>query len=462
MKLTFCGAAKVVTGSCYLMELENKKFLVDCGMFQWWKGLAKKNYEDFLFNPREIDYVFLTHAHIDHSGLIPKLVKHWFRWKIFATGATIDLCDILFEDSAGIQENNIRRENMRRLRMDLEPREPLYTLKDAKKAMNFFAPEVKYWIMNKIDENISVRYQDAGHILGSASIEVFIDEDWKKTKFVFSGDIGQWNVPIIKDPTLISEADYVFIESTYGDRLHEPIGSRDKLLEQYIKKTYLRWWKVLVPSFAIERTQEFLYAVNKLIQEWEFPKEHVFLDSPLAIKATEIFKKHRAEFDQETLNKYTFPFSFKELIPTSSVQESMRLNRYNKPCMVIAGNGMCTAGRIRHHLKHGLWDRRNTLLFIGYQAEWTLGRVILEGADEVRMMWTTIKVNAEIAKINSFSAHADAKELVKWIKWFTTNLKKVFVVHGEEESSMALKEKMELIGFDCHVPDLGEEVSFDE
>jgi len=425
-------------------------------MFQGPKKISKKNYDPFIFDPKEIDYIFLTHAHIDHSGLIPKMYKKGFRWKIFATSATIDLCKILFEDSADIQYHNIQHENRRRERIWLEPREPLFSKNDARECMRLFAEELTYTKKYTINDQIKTRYQDAGHILWSASIELRITENNKETKFVFSGDIGQRDAPIIKDPTLIEEADYVFVESTYGNRLHDPIENRDEKLLKCLTNTYNKGGKVLVPSFAIERTQEFLYSINKLIQQKKFPPQKIYLDSPLAIKATEIFKKHRKDFDQETLEKYTFPFSFDELETTQSVQDSMKINRLHKPCIVIAGNWMCTAGRIRHHIKHNIRNPNTTLLFIGYQAKGTLGRRILEGEKRIKMMGDEIIVEAEITKLNSFSAHADANGLVKRMKGFQNKPKKVFVVHGEQEASEAFKTKLEELNFSCHIPEIGE------
>ena len=345
MKLTFCWAAKIVTWSCYFIEITNTKFLVDCGMFQWPKEIAKLNYEPFLFNPKEIDFVLLTHAHIDHCWLIPKLHKEWFTGKIYTTSATRDICDIIFEDSAEIQEKNTEQENKRRARIGQTPRLPLYNKDDAKKCMSLFSV-VEYKKSYNINDKIEVRYQDAWHIMWSASIEIWITEDNKKTKLVFSWDIWQRNTPIIQDPTLIQDADYLFMESTYGDRLHEDTAGKEELLLKYTMETYKRWWKLLIPSFSVERTQELLYFFNILIKKWLFPEEKIFLDSPLSIKATEIFKKHTEYFDEEAAHKYPHPFDFEQLEYSESVEDSQKLNNYNWPCIIIAGNGMCTAWRI--------------------------------------------------------------------------------------------------------------------
>ncbi len=455
MKIKFCGAAKIVTGSCHLVTIGKKQVLIDCGMFQGRKEITKLNYEPFKFDPKKINYVFLTHAHIDHSGLLPKLKKAGFNGKIFATGATIDLCKIMLEDSAHIQEIETEHENRRRKRQGIPERKPMYSINDAKATMPLFR-KINYDKTYKIDEQIKVRYRDAGHIIGAAIIEFYAAEKNKKTKIVFSGDLGQWGVPIVRDPTIIEHADYVLVESTYGNREHEDLGIRDKVLLRHVKNAYKRGGKLLIPSFAIERTQELLYSFNKLIKQGKFPDEEIFLDSPLAIKATEIFKKHKEVFDKEALTKYKDPFSFKNLKYTAATKESIKLNNYHKPCIIIAGSGMCNGGRIRHHLKHGIWDKKNTILFVGYQAEGTLGRHLIEGEKRIRMMGSELVVKADIEKINSFSAHADSNELVKWIEGFKEKPKKVFIVHGEEKSTIALKSKLK--NHNCYIPEIGEEI----
>jgi metallo-beta-lactamase family protein len=457
MKITFCGAAKIVTGSCYLIEIGKDKVLVDCGMFQGSKEITRLNYMPFKFNPKEIDYLFLTHAHIDHSGLIPVLVKQGFKGKILATSATVDLCKIMLEDSADIQKTETEQENKRRLREGLPPREPLYSIEDARACFVLFQ-SIDYDKFYDITKNIKIKYRDAGHIMGSAIIEMYVNDKDALKKIVLSGDLGQWDVPIVNNPTLIEDADYVLVESTYGNRLHEDIGIRDDLLLEYAKETYKKGGKLMIPSFAVERTQELLYSFNKLIKQGKFPDEKIFLDSPLAIKATEIFKKHPECFDEEALYKYKDPFSFSSLIYSKTVSDSKKINEYEDPCIIIAGSGMCTAGRIRHHFKHGLWDPKNTVLFVGWQAEGTLGRYILEGAKKVRMMGMEVAVKADIRKINSFSAHADYEDIIKWMKGFKKPAQRVFIVHGEEAAAKSLKQRLKKIGLSCHVPDLGEKV----
>lgn len=458
MKIKFCGAAKVVTGSCFLIEFNKKKILVDCGMFQGRKKVTRLNYKPFMFNPEEISYMFLTHAHIDHSGLIPKLVKEGFKGKIYATSATIDLAKALLEDSAHIHESETERENRRRHKMGLPERKPLYTMKQAANSFSYFY-RMKYNQKYKIGDSLEVRFRDAGHILGSAIIELWIKEKEKK-KLVFSGDLGQWDVPIVKDPTMIDEADYVVVESTYGDRIHEDKKIREKRLLEICEKAYDNNGRVMIPTFAVERSQELLYSFKEMITAGKFPKGmKIFLDSPLAIKVTEIFKLHKECYDHDALFKNKDPFKMKNLEYTKSVKESKKINHHRKPCVIMAGSGMCTAGRIRHHFRHGLNNPHNTVIFVGYQAESTLGRVLLEGSKEVKMMGLKVKVKANIEKIDGYSAHADKNELVKWVSGFKKKPKKVFIVHGEPESQKKFKKNLAKEGLKCEIPSLGQSFS---
>ncbi|MBN2251956.1 MAG: MBL fold metallo-hydrolase [Candidatus Altiarchaeota archaeon] len=454
MKLSFHGATKIVTGSCFLLETGKSRILVDCGMFQGTKDVTRRNYDPFRFDPKTISHVLLTHAHIDHSGLLPKLVAAGFRGRILATSATIDLCRIMLEDSVEVMRSETEHENKRRVRQGLPARSPLYTMKEVEATMPLFDP-VEYGETYPVTGDIQARYLDAGHIIGSASIEAYVGENATTKKIVFSGDIGQWNTPIIRDPTLIDEADYLVMESTYGNRLHDEIALRDDAFLKCINETYAKGGKLLIPSFAVERTQELLYALSRLSREGRLPDEPVYLDSPLAIKATEVFRSHREFFDKEAF-RYADPFGFPNLVYSHTTEESKKLNDFNGPCIIIAGNGMVTGGRIRHHFRHGLSNPRNTALFVGYQAEGTLGRKILEGAERVKMMGLKIDVKAEIRVMNSFSAHADYRELLKWADGFRKKPRKVYVVHGEKESSESLKEKLEEKGFTCHIPEMGE------
>ncbi|MCK5107415.1 MAG: MBL fold metallo-hydrolase [Nanoarchaeota archaeon] len=462
MRITFCGAAKIVTGSCHFIEANNQKILVDCGMFQGRKEITRMNYMPFPFNPEEIDILFVTHAHIDHTGLIPKLVKEGFKGQIYATSATVDLTKALLLDSGGIHEMEIRNENRRRLRVGLPTRKPLYTKDDAIATYSLFH-RMDYEKKYKINEFIEVRYRDAGHILGSSIIEMWIKEPLVKKspfnkemrKIVFSGDLGQWDVPIVKDPETIDEADYVLVESTYGNRIHEDKHIRDDKLLEICKETYNRGGKVMIPTFAVERTQELLYVFKQLLHTNKFPGDmKIFLDSPLAIKVTEIFKLHKECYDYDALFKNTDPFRFKNLEYTKEVRDSVRINNYSKPCVIMAGSGMCTAGRIRHHIKHNIWDAKNTLLFVGYQADCTLGKYLLSGETSVKMMGIQLAVEAKIEKIDGFSAHADKNELLRWMESFEVRPKKVFIVHGEEESQIAFKKVLQKKGFNCVIPSI--------
>jgi metallo-beta-lactamase family protein len=445
MKLTFCGAAQIVTGSCYLVETGREKVLVDCGMFQGSKDITRLNYEDFPFDPKEIDCVFLTHAHIDHSGLLPKLVREGFSGPVYATDATRDLCGIMLEDSAEMHKSQVASENKRREMEGLPPRKPLYDKMDVNDAMRLFK-NVDYDKIYDIKQNIRVRYRDAGHILGSAIIELFVEGK----KIVFSGDLGQWDSPIVRDPTLIGETDYLLIESTYGDRLHEDVKGKEQLFLKYVKETYAKGGKLMIPSFAVERTQELLYAIKKLEDSGKFPNEKVFLDSPLAMKATEIFLNHSECFDEETRSKKN-PLEPKNLQYVQSVRDSKKINKLNKPCVVIAGSGMCTGGRIRHHLRNNIERKRNTVLFVGYQAKGTLGRYIIEGYKQIKMFGGLFNVLADVRSIDGFSAHADYKGLLRWAGGFKKKPKKTFVVHGEPDASESLKVKLEGLGFPCSV-----------
>lgn len=425
-------------------------------MFQGTKEITKLNYEPFRFDPKTISYVLLTHAHIDHCGLIPKLVSEGFKGKIFATSATIDLCRIMLEDSAVVQQTQTEEENKIRLREGRETRRPLYGVEEALASFKYFSV-VEYGRTYSVGKNIQALYIDAGHIIGSSSIEVSVTENGETKKITFSGDIGQWDAPIVHDPTIVDDTDYLVIESTYGNRLHDDIKMRDELLLSAVRETYKKRGKLFIPSFAVERTQELLYAFNKLFKSGDMPNEKVFLDSPLAIKATDIFTRHREDFDTETLN-YKEPFNFKNLVYTNTTEESKQINEYQGPCIIIAGNGMATGGRIRHHFKHGLWDPKNTVLFVGYQAEGTLGRQIVDGAKCVQMMGMDLAVKADIRVIDSFSAHADLDGLLKWIYGIKQKPKKIFLVHGEADSIEDFRAKLKKEGYKTDVPKLGETI----
>ena len=452
MQVTCHGAAGSVTGSCHLVETNSSRFLIDCGMFQGNKTLNRLNYEPFPFDPQTIDFVISTHGHIDHCGLLPKLTKNGFKGTIYGTPATADLLPVMLGDAAYIQEKDTEHENRRRERKGQPPREPLYDRTDADQVSGLIQ-SLKYNTSMKVNDEITFRLRDAGHVIGSAIVELYVKEGEREIKTVFSGDLGQWDVPIIKDPTYIWNADYVFIESTYGDRNHQRSLPRKEQLLEHIVNTYNKGGKLLIPCFALERTQELLYTLSELMNETEgFPPMDVYLDSPLAIKITEIFKKHPDHYDEEARARIDKPFDFPGLICTPSVDESRKANAMKEPAIIIAGSGMCTAGRIRHHLKHGIWDPKNTVLFVGYQAPGTLGRILLDGAEEIKMMGMKLVVKAEIARIGAFSAHADKEELTGWLSAFKEKPKRVFLVHGEEKTLAAFSSSLEEIGFDTEIP----------
>lgn len=460
MEIEFLGAAGIVTGSCHLLTVNKKKYLIDCGMFQGIREITKRNYLPFAFNPRDIEGVFLSHPHIDHSGLLPKLYKEGFRGVIYATRAAKDLCRIMLEDSADIQERETIYDNRRLKREGLPLRESLYTKKDALYCMKLFRA-VDYNKIINVSSEISLVFKDAGHILGSAIIEIFAKEKETKKKIVFSGDLGKPNSPIVKDPTMISTADYVIMESTYGSRIHEDVKEKKEILLNIIKKNYRKGGVLMIPSFAIERAQEIIYALNEFVEHNLIPKMDVYVDSPLATKATAIFMMHPECYDQEIkklIAEGDMPFEFPRLRYIASVQESKKLNDKKEPFIIIAGSGMCNGGRIKHHLKNHLKERNSTVLFIGYQAKGTLGRRIRDGAKKVKIygQWYNIKVNVE--SIGGFSGHADQPFLLEWARNFKGK-PKIYIVHGEPMESTALAEEIKKFNNNVHIAKLRQVVN---
>jgi metallo-beta-lactamase family protein len=459
MRMTFWGGAGTVTGSACLLESEKNKVLVDCGMFQGGKALKQLNMEEFPFSPGEIDYVLLTHAHIDHSGLIPKLYKHGFQGKILASKATVDLCQIMLPDSGHIQEVENEWLNRKRSRSGLPPVEPLYTVQDAQACLSLFEP-VDYGHELEVAPGITVRYNVSGHILGSAFLEVWLDLEQGKKKIVFSGDLGNLNRPIVKDPQTITEADMVVMESTYGNRIHETTEETYHKLEEIVTKTIERGGKVIIPAFAVGRTQEILYALNEMVNEGRIPLVPVYLDSPLAISATKVFEKNTHCYDEAAaalLEAGDNPFDFPTLAFTATADESRRLNEDKTPSIIISASGMADAGRIKHHLKHNLWKPETSVVFVGYQAQGSLGRRILDGEKRVRILGEEISIRAEIYSLPGLSAHADQVGIMNWLSEIKTPLEKVFLVHGEEDSLNALKQRIEdELKLDVVIPERGE------
>lgn len=461
MEITLFGAAKSVTGSCFSLTTKNEKILIDCGMFQGNKENERMNYEDFDFNPSKYNVLLLTHAHLDHCGRIPKLVKQGFSGKIYCTKATKELALIILTDSAKLSAQDIENENRRRAEKGLPPRKPLYNDEDVKKAIKLFET-VEYDEDVKITKNIIARFYDAGHILGAASIQLEIKEE-KETKVIaFSGDIGQLHSVLVKDTEPIKKADYVFIESTYGDRLHQPIEERNKEFLRIINETYKRGGKLMIPSFAVERAQEILYLLGKFKSEKLISDIRVYLDSPMAINATEVFTKYPEYYNEEVqgeLRKKKDVFNFPGLIYTRKVEESKVINGVKGSCIIIAGNGMCTGGRIKHHIRNNIGDKKNTLLFVGYQAEGTLGYWMNRGEKVIRLLGTQVQVNAKIESMDGFSAHADYIGLIKWLKNFAPKPKKIFIFHGEEKQSLAFSKRLEDDNMKTHIPSIGEVIN---
>lgn len=437
MKLIFIGADHEVTGSCHVLEVCGRYILVDCGMEQ---GTDDFETAELPMNIADIDYVLLTHAHIDHSGMLPLLYARGFRGDVIATPATVDLCDIMLKDSAHIQMTEAEWKNRKGQRAGREPVVPIYDMNDAEGVLEHFV-SCDYDKVMDLCEGVKVKFSDAGHLLGSASIEVWINEDGEERKIVFSGDIGNLNRPIIKDPSYINDADYVVMESTYGDRYHNADVDYVSELAGICQRTFDRGGNVVIPAFAVGRTQEMLYYFRK-IKEEGLIKGHsfeVYVDSPLAVEATQIFNENMAEcFDEEAMDLVRNginPLRFPGLTLSITSNDSIAINSDNKPKVIISASGMCEAGRIRHHLKHNLWRKECTVVFVGYQANGTLGRMLLEGASEVKLFGETIEVMAEIVKLEGVSGHADKAGLIKWITSFDNRLKQVFVVHGEDEVS---------------------------
>ncbi len=458
MKITFLGAARCVTGSCTLIETGGRKILVDCGMRQ---GVDAKiaPEDEFMFDAEQIDAVFLTHAHIDHSGMIPLLIKKGYSGKIYCTSATARLCSIMLPDSGHIQEMEAEWENRKRRRAGRQQVQPLYTVEDAKRAIRNLEP-VEYGEKAKALEGISAVFVDAGHLLGSASVELFIAEDGREKKLVFSGDIGNKDKPIIKDPVYIDDANIVFMESTYGDRMHEVQDTKEQL-KRVLQAAIAAGGNIVIPSFAVGRTQEVLYNICIMLEEKSVPgleKVPVYIDSPLGIAATEIFDiSSKGYYDEEAMaykaEGVRF-FSFDTLVVAETVDESKAINFDNRQKIIISSSGMCEAGRIKHHLKHNLWRPDSTIVFVGYQAIGTLGRSILDGNKKVKIFGDEIQVKASIESIDGFSGHADKAGLLEWIGHFPTSVEKVFVMHGEEEVSKVFASELILLGYDAVVPEL--------
>lgn len=464
MKIAFHGAARTVTGSKHLITLDNnKRYLLDCGMFQ---GMGKETDElnkRFGFDPREVDNLILSHAHVDHSGLIPKLVKEGFGGRIFATPGTKDLTAILLEDSAGIQENDLKFLNKRRAAEGLPYLQPLYSTEDARRAMDHFVT-VDYNNWHIIDENVEFLYVDAGHILGSATVHLKIKENGKVTRVSFSGDVGRYRDVILRPPAEFPQADYLLLESTYGDRLHEQLHPTPDALLSWIEGTCLKKkGKLIMPAFSVGRTQEIVYALNQLELENRLPDLDYIVDSPLSLEATKVIKNYPQYFNENFQTVFRLdrdPFSFKGLKFIRSVDESKSLNYRNNPCVIISASGMAEAGRVKHHISNNIENSRNTILLTGYCEPDSLGGRLLAHPKDVSIFGTLHEVHAEIGEIRSMSAHGDYNDLCRWVGCQDPSLvKKLFLVHGEYSVQENFRQRLLGKGFmDVEIPARHEEV----
>ncbi len=439
LTLTFLGAAQNVTGSRYLLEANGGRFLIDCGLYQERPYLVR-NWDPFYVPPETLDAVLLTHAHLDHCGLLPKLVQEGFKGKIYCTPATSEIAKIVLLDAAKIQEEDAAfkiKRHQREGRTGPRPVTPLYTVADAEATLPFFHP-VGYKQPVSLGDGIEVCFYEAGHILGSSNVVVRVRQGDEMRTILFSGDIGRWKTPILLDPTMFTEADYLVMESTYGNRLH---GDRDHIvdeLEEIIQSTYEAGGNILIPSFAVERAQEVLYYLNQLLIQDRIPHLTVFMDSPMAIRVTQVFQNHPELFDEDMLQllqRRESPFDFQGLKMIETVDQSKAINHIRGTVIIIAGSGMCTAGRIKHHLTRNIERYESTVLFVGYQAVGTLGRQIVDGHEEVRILGQYYRVRARIAQITGFSAHADQNELLQWLAGFQKPPRQLFVTHGEPEAA---------------------------
>ena len=458
-KLTFLGAAGNVTGSCYLLDTADARVVVDCGMYQERK-YQERNWQPFQFDPESIDAVFLTHAHLDHCGLLPKLVREGYAGKIYCTQATAEIAEIILIDAAHLQEEDaiFKRERHRREgRRGPHPEIPLYTVQDAEEVRPHFS-SVDYLNCVAAGSNVEGCYYEAGHVLGAATININIKQDGRNHRMIFSGDIGEPDRPIINDPAVFNEAEYIVMESTYGDRTHEEHRNTDiqRQLKDCINRTVNAGGNIVIPSFALERSQELLYHLNELFLRKEIPPMTVYLDSPMAIRITEVFKHHAELFDQEMMRRLRQGdscFNFENLKIVQTAEESRAINDVKGSSIIIAGSGMVTGGRVKHHIINNITRPESTILFVGYQAEGTPGRILLDGAREIRLLGQMHAVKAHIEKIDGFSAHADRDGLLAWLSDIRIPPRCVFVTHGEEKAATSFAKLLsEKTGWTVKVP----------
>lgn len=466
IKLRFLGAAQNVTGSRHLIEANGTRVLVDCGLYQE-REFKSRNWDPFVVPPDTIDAVCLTHAHLDHCGLLPKLVREGFRGKIYCTQATAEIAEIILYDSARIQAEDAeykRRRHEREGRKGPHPVEPLYSVEDVDATLPHFMP-IKYKQPAQITDGIQVCLCDAGHVLGSAVVKIKINHNGEERTILVSGDIGRPDRPIVHDPDFVGQADYVLVESTYGNRVHHETADIENSIAEVVNSTKEAGGNIIVPSFALERAQELLYYVGELVSRDEIPHLMVFLDSPMAARITKVFKRHRELFDDEMIDSVRrngSAFNFPGLKITATSSESKSINHIRGTIMVIAGSGMCTGGRVKHHLVNNITRPESTIMFVGYQAVGTLGRRIINGEKEVRILGQEYPVRARIAQIHGFSSHADKNELIQWLEGLGKAPKKVFAVHGEAESAKHFAEYIrQQKGWDAIAPNYQDEVVLD-
>ncbi len=463
MKLQFLGANRQVTGSRYYLEAGNAKILIDCGMFQE-RDYLDRNWEPSPIPAKEIDALVLTHAHLDHCGLVPRLVGEGFRGPIYATPASADLAELVLRDAAEIQMEDVafkQKRHRKEGRRGKHPETPLFTPKDVERSLPLFE-RVAYGQAIGVDGGVQLTFHDAGHILGSSIVDLAVREGDEPRRLLFSGDLGQWGRPILRDPTLVEQADFVVVESTYGDREHDHREAAESQLADVVRRTVAAGGNVVIPTFAVERAQELIYHISRLMEGERIPHVPVFLDSPMAVEATAIFERHRECYDDETrqlLDSGRQPLRFPGLRMVRSVAESKEINDLRKPAIIMAGSGMCTHGRIKHHLVHNITRPECTILFPGYQARGTLGRQILEGNPHVRIHGREWRVRARIEELHGLSGHADHTTLLRWLGALATPPRRLFITHGEEETSLGFAEEIrKTLGWQVSVPEYQEVV----
>ncbi|HMN18560.1 MAG: MBL fold metallo-hydrolase [Ignavibacteriota bacterium] len=466
MQIEFIGGARTVTGSQHLLHINGKKILLECGLFQGRRDDTYEKNKNFRYNPAEIDALILSHAHIDHSGNIPNLVSKGFKGLIYATSATVDLCQIMLRDSAQLQEKDIEFVNKKRQKKNEPSLDPLYTLEDVENAMQQFVG-VQYNQAIDLFPGVRFTFRDAGHILGSAGVQLEVEESGnKKINLGFSGDIGRPDSPVIKSPDILRDLDILIMESTYGNRLHSPVEEAEEYLASIIRETVDKGGKVIIPAFAVGRTQTIVYMLHKLSDQNRIPEIPIYVDSPLAVDATEVFRSHPECMDRETyrifLQNHDDPFGFNKLRYVKKTEESKELNEKTGSMIIISASGMAEGGRILHHLRHNISDTKNLILFVGYAAKHTLARKIMDGNQFVNIFGEEYEVKARFKKMDFFSGHADQQELLDYLRLNSTNtLENIFLVHGEEDMALPFREKLLQKGYkNVYFPASGEKINF--